>query len=182
MQLPCFPISTCLLSTKSVARSHSPATRRARIARSRPPRPETNHLVNHPNVKVPENIYKPYVVPWGEVCLGLGMFDTWVRQPQLYAALVGDFPRLTGGLVCDLLAWRSNLCGLRSAMPSPPTLARSWPQAHAWRVWTGSALMEHCMLTRAGVRYRSGREIKLEIPASFFPTAGQQGLVMLTFA
>src|SRR6266576_4479771 len=47
---------------------------------------------------------------------------------------------------------------------------------------TGSALMEHCMLTRAGVRYRSGREVKLEIPASFFPTAGQQGLVMLTFA
>ena len=47
---------------------------------------------------------------------------------------------------------------------------------------TGSALMEHCMLTRAGIRYRSGQEVKLEIPASFFPTAGQQGLVMLTFA
>ena len=42
--------------------------------------------------------------------------------------------------------------------------------------------MKHCMLTRAGVRYRSGQEVKLEIPASFFPTAGQQGLVMLTFA
>jgi hypothetical protein len=51
-----------------------------------------------------------------------------------------------------------------------------------FRLWTGSALMEHCMLTRAGVRYRSGREVKLEIPASFFSTAGQQGLVMLTFA
>jgi len=51
-----------------------------------------------------------------------------------------------------------------------------------FRLRTGSALMEHCMLTRAGVRYRSGREVKLEIPASFFPTAGQQGLVMLTFA
>jgi len=38
------------------------------------------------------------------------------------------------------------------------------------------------MLTRTGVRYRSGREVKLEIPASFFPMAGQQGLVMLTFA
>ena len=51
-----------------------------------------------------------------------------------------------------------------------------------FRLRTGSALMEHCMLTRAGVRYRSGREVKLEIPASFFPTAGQQGLVILTFA
>src|SRR5438552_1735571 len=46
----------------------------------------------------------------------------------------------------------------------------------------GSVLMEHCMLTRPGVRYRSGRIVKLEIPASFFPTAGQQGLVILTFA
>jgi len=27
-----------------------------------------------------------------------------------------------------------------------------------------------------------GREVKLEIPASFFPTAGQQGLVIVTFA
>ena len=51
-----------------------------------------------------------------------------------------------------------------------------------FRLRTGSGLMEHCMLTRAGVRYRSGREVKLEIPASFFPAAGQQGLVMLTFA
>ncbi len=59
----------------------------------------TNHLINHPDASVPENIYKPYVIPWREVRLGLGMFDTWGSQPQLYAALVGDFRHLTGGLV-----------------------------------------------------------------------------------
>jgi hypothetical protein len=59
----------------------------------------TTYLVNHPDGKVPENIYKPYVVPWREVRLGLGMFDFWGSQPQLYAALAGDLPHLTGGLV-----------------------------------------------------------------------------------
>ena len=54
-------------------------------------------------------------------------------------------------------------------------------QSHHMQIYSAT-LMEHCMLTGAGVRYRSGREVKLEIPASFFPTAGQQGLVMLTFA
>ena len=44
---------------------------------------------------------------------------------------------------------------------------------HSLALRTGSALMEHCMLTRAGVRYRSGREVKLKIPASFFPTASR---------
>jgi hypothetical protein len=59
----------------------------------------TTYLVNHPDGKVPENIYKPYVVPWREVRRGVGMFDFWGSQPQLYAALAGDIPHLTGGLV-----------------------------------------------------------------------------------
>jgi hypothetical protein len=46
----------------------------------------------------------------------------------------------------------------------------------------GSALKEHCMLTGLGVRCRSGRKIKMEIPASLFPTAGQQRLIIWSFA
>src|SRR5438477_11313304 len=43
-----------------------------------------------------------------------------------------------------------------------------------FRLRTGAALMEHCMLTGAGVRYRSGRDVTSELPASLFPTAGQR--------
>jgi hypothetical protein len=38
------------------------------------------------------------------------------------------------------------------------------------------------MLTGLGVRCRSGRKIKMEIPASLFPTAGQQRLIIWSFA
>jgi hypothetical protein len=59
----------------------------------------TTHLVNHPDARVPENIYKPFVLPWREVRVGIGLFDFWGSQPQLYTALAGDLPHLTGGFV-----------------------------------------------------------------------------------
>ena len=44
-----------------------------------------------------------------------------------------------------------------------------------FRLRTGSALMEHCMLTRAGVRYRSGREVKIGNPGFIFSDGRSAG-------
>jgi hypothetical protein len=57
------------------------------------------HLVDHPDARVPENIYKPYVLPWREVRLGVGIYDWSGGRGQLSVAFVGDFRHMTGGLL-----------------------------------------------------------------------------------
>jgi len=57
----------------------------------------TTHLVDHPDARVPENIYKPYVIPWREVRAGVGIYDWAEGRQQLSLALVGDFRHMTGG-------------------------------------------------------------------------------------
>jgi len=59
----------------------------------------TTHLVDHPDARVPGNIYKPYVIPWREVRVGVGIYDWAEGREQLSLALVGDFRHMTGGLV-----------------------------------------------------------------------------------
>jgi hypothetical protein len=56
-------------------------------------------LLDHPDVREPENIYKTYVLPWREVRFGIG-FSPWDGgRGQLSVALIGDFSHMTAGLV-----------------------------------------------------------------------------------
>jgi hypothetical protein len=57
------------------------------------------HLVDHPDARVPEAIYKPYVVPWREVRFGVGVYDWSEGRGTLSLAYVGDFRHMTGGLL-----------------------------------------------------------------------------------
>ena len=57
------------------------------------------HLVDHPDARVPEAIYKPYVVPWREVRLGIGIYDWSEGRGELSLAYIGDFRHMTGGLL-----------------------------------------------------------------------------------
>jgi hypothetical protein len=57
------------------------------------------HLVDHPDARVPQEIYKPYVLPYQEVRVGVGIFDRGLNQGELYTALVGDMRRMTGDLL-----------------------------------------------------------------------------------
>jgi hypothetical protein len=63
------------------------------------PEAAMTHLVDHPDAQVPENIYKPYVLPWREVRFGVGIYDWSGGRGQLSVALVGDFRHMTGGLL-----------------------------------------------------------------------------------
>jgi hypothetical protein len=63
------------------------------------PEAATAHLIDHRDAQVPENIYKPYVVPWREVRFGVGIYDWSGGREQLSVALVGDFRHMTGGLL-----------------------------------------------------------------------------------
>jgi len=57
------------------------------------------HLLDHPDARVPESIYKPYVVPWREVRFGVGIFDWTEGRGELSLAYAGDFRHMTGGLL-----------------------------------------------------------------------------------
>jgi hypothetical protein len=57
------------------------------------------HLVNHPDARKPENIYKTYVLPWREVRFGIGLFPWDGGRMELSVAVVGDFRHMTAGLV-----------------------------------------------------------------------------------
>ena len=57
------------------------------------------YLEDHPDARVPEAIYKPYVLPWHEVRIGVGIFDWSEGRGELSLAYVGDFRHMTGGLV-----------------------------------------------------------------------------------
>jgi hypothetical protein len=59
----------------------------------------TTYLVDHPDARVPEGIYKPFVVPWREVRVGIGIFDWSEGRGQLSLAYVGDFRHMTRGLL-----------------------------------------------------------------------------------
>jgi hypothetical protein len=59
----------------------------------------TTYLVNHPDARVPEGIYKPFVLPWHEVRFGVGLFDWTDGRGELSLAYVGDFRHMTGGLL-----------------------------------------------------------------------------------
>ena len=59
----------------------------------------TTYLVDHPDARVPEAIYKPYVLPWHEVRLGVGIFDWSEGREELSATYIGDFRHMTGGLL-----------------------------------------------------------------------------------
>ncbi len=52
------------------------------------------HLVDHPDARAPQDIYKPYVLPYEEVRVGVGIFN----RGDLYTAFVGDLHHITGGL------------------------------------------------------------------------------------
>jgi hypothetical protein len=57
-----------------------------------------SHLVDHPDVLNPENIYKPYVLPWRELRLGVGIYNLEARG-RVSLALVGDFRHMTAGIL-----------------------------------------------------------------------------------
>jgi len=59
----------------------------------------TTFLVDHPDARVPEAIYKPYVLPWHEVRIGVGIFDWSENRGEVSVAYVGDFRHMTGGLL-----------------------------------------------------------------------------------
>ena len=59
----------------------------------------TTYLVDHPDARVPEGIYKPFVLPWHEVRLGIGIFDWTEGRGQVTASYAGDFRHMTGGLL-----------------------------------------------------------------------------------
>ena len=59
----------------------------------------TTYLVDHPDARVPEGIYKPYVLPWHEVRVGVGIFDWTEGREELSLAYAGDFRHMTGGLL-----------------------------------------------------------------------------------
>ena len=59
----------------------------------------TTYLVDHPDARVPESIYKPFVLPWHEVRFGVGLFDWTDGRGELSLAYVGDFRHMTGGLL-----------------------------------------------------------------------------------
>lgn len=59
----------------------------------------TAHLVNHPDARAPEDIYKPYVLPWHEVRIGVGIYDWTEGRGELSVAYAGDFRHMTGGLL-----------------------------------------------------------------------------------
>jgi hypothetical protein len=63
------------------------------------PEAATTYLVDHPDARVPEAIYKPYVLPWHELRLGVGIFDWSENRGELSVAYVGDFRHMTGGLL-----------------------------------------------------------------------------------
>ena len=56
-------------------------------------------LVDHPDARKPEAIYKPFVVPWREVRVGVGIFDWTEGRGELSLAYVGDFRHMTAGLL-----------------------------------------------------------------------------------
>jgi len=55
--------------------------------------------MDHPDALVPENIYKPYVVPWREVRLGIGLWDWLGDRRAISLTYVGDLRHMTGGLL-----------------------------------------------------------------------------------
>jgi len=59
----------------------------------------TTYLVDHPDARFPEGIYKPFVLPWHEVRVGIGIFDWSERRGELSVAYAGDFRHMTGGLL-----------------------------------------------------------------------------------
>jgi hypothetical protein len=56
-------------------------------------------LEHHRDAKTPEAIYKPYVVPWREVRVGMGIYDWSEVRGELTLGLAGDFRHMTGGLL-----------------------------------------------------------------------------------
>jgi hypothetical protein len=59
----------------------------------------TTYLVDHPDARVPEGIYKPFVLPWHEVRFGVGLFDWTDGRGELSLAYVGDVRHMTGDLL-----------------------------------------------------------------------------------
>jgi hypothetical protein len=56
-------------------------------------------LVDHPDAQNPQAIYKPFVVPWHEIRVGVGIFDWSEGRAELSLAYVGDFRHMTAGLL-----------------------------------------------------------------------------------
>jgi len=63
------------------------------------PEAAATHLVDHPDAIEPENIYKPYVVPWREVRVGTDVFDWLGDRRAISLSYVGDVRHMTGGLL-----------------------------------------------------------------------------------
>jgi len=57
------------------------------------------HLEHHPDAQTPEAIYKPFVVPWREVRVGVGIYDWSEGRGEVSLGLTGDFRHMTGGLL-----------------------------------------------------------------------------------
>ena len=78
------------------------------------------HLVEHRDAREPENIYKPYVVPWREVRVGMDLYD-WLGDRRAFAfSYVGDLRHLTAGLVRVPL--RLGLDSMWNPFPQPVEL------------------------------------------------------------
>lgn len=57
------------------------------------------YLADNIDARAPQNIYKPYVLPWREVRFGVGLYDWREGREQLSVTYVGDFRHMTGGLL-----------------------------------------------------------------------------------
>jgi hypothetical protein len=57
------------------------------------------YLIDHPDAIIPENIYKPYVLPYREFRIGVGIFDWSEGREEISLGYVGDFRHMTGGLL-----------------------------------------------------------------------------------
>jgi hypothetical protein len=56
-------------------------------------------LERHADALNPEAIYKPYVAPWREVRVGVGIYDWSEVRGEFTLSLIGDFRHMTGGLL-----------------------------------------------------------------------------------
>jgi hypothetical protein len=54
-------------------------------------------LIANTDARQPSRIYKPWVLPWDQVRLGVAFFDRAANHLQLYAAYVTDLHQRTGG-------------------------------------------------------------------------------------
>ncbi len=80
-----------------------------------------HHLLDHPDSQHVRAIYKPWVLPYRQLRLGVAPFDHSANHDQLYAAYVMDIPHLTHGAL--IVPGRIALEAMWSPSSHPETLS-----------------------------------------------------------